>query len=141
MTYLFDTNVVSEFRKQRAHPNVQRWIDSTRPEQHHTSVLVIGELRHGIELKRRYDPLQARHMDIWLEAMISRLSGRIFPVTQRIAETWGHLGIPDPLLDVDAILAATALVHGLTLVTRDEALLSLKAIRAINPFMYHQEQP
>ena len=141
MSYIFDTNIVSEFRKPRTHPNVQRWLDSTRPEQHHTSVLVIGELRHGIELKRRYDALQAGHMDRWLEAMIARLDGRILPVTLSIAEAWGHLGIPDPVPDIDGLLAATALVHGLVLVTRDDALLSLPSIRALNPFMYQQDQP
>ncbi len=135
MSYLIDTNVVSEFRKERrADPNVLRWIDATLPSEHFTSVLVIGEIRHGIELMRRKDRQQAESMEAWLQGMIAKYGGRILPVDQRIADLWGRLGIPDPVPDIDGLLAATALAHGLTLVSRDKALLSLTALRTINPF-------
>ena len=135
MTYLIDTNVISEFRKEhRSDPNVLRWIGATLPEEHHTSVLVIGEIRHGVELMRRRDPRQAEAMERWLAGMVAKYHGRILPIDDRVADAWGRLGIPDPVPDIDGLLAATALVHGLTLVTRDTALLSIGAIRAVNPF-------
>ena len=135
MTYLIDTNVISEFRKEhRAHPNVLRWIGATLPAEHHTSVLVIGEIRHGVELMRRRDPRQAEAMELWMAGMIAKYGDRILPVDQRVADAWGRLGVPDPLPDIDGILAATALVHDLTLVSRNEALLSLRSVRSINPF-------
>ena len=131
MNYLIDTNVISEFRKtRRANPNVLRWIEATLPSEHYTSVLVIGEIRHGIELMRRRDAPQAQAMEQWMHGMIAKYSGRILPVDQRIADAWGHLGVPD----IDGLLAATALVHDLTLVSRDNALLSLPVLRSINPF-------
>lgn len=135
MNYLIDTNVISEFRKKRrANPHVLDWIDATLPEEHFTSVLVIGEIRRGVERIRRRDPGQAQTIEEWLFGMIARYEGRILPVDRNIAEAWGRLGWPDPVPDVDGLLAATALVHDLTLVSRDNALLTLDAIRSINPF-------
>lgn len=135
MNYLIDTNVISEFRKvRRANPNVLRWIEATLPEQHFTSVLVIGEIRHGIELMRRRDVPQAQAMEQWMDGMIAKYAGRILPVDQRIANAWGYLGVPDPVPDIDGLLAATALLHDLTLVSRDNALLSLRELRSVNPF-------
>ena len=135
MSYLIDTNVISEFRKKRrADSNVLRWVDSTLPSEHFTSVLVIGEIRHGIELLRRRDNRQALAMEDWMNGMIARYDGRILTVDRRVADAWGRLGIPDPVPEIDGILAATAMVHGLTLVSRDNALLSLRSVRCINPF-------
>lgn len=135
MSFLLDTNVISEMRKgQRANPGVRRWAASTEPRVQFTSVLVLGEMRYGTELKRRHDPRQADILEAWLQKSIRAFHGRILPVDDRIADAWGRLGIPDPIPDIDGLLAATALVHGLTLVTRDTALLSIDAIRAVNPF-------
>lgn len=135
MKYLIDTNVISEFRKaKRADPNVLRWIEATLPEEHYTSVLVIGEIRHGIELMRRRDAPQAQAMELWLSGMVARYAGRILPIDQRVADAWGRLGAPDPVPEIDGLLAATALVHDMTMVSRDNALLSLRELRSINPF-------
>lgn len=135
VNYLIDTNVISEFRKEhRAHPAVLRWIGRTAPEEHHTSVLVLGELRHGIELVRRHDERQAGALERWLSGMIAKYQGRVLPVSAAIADYWGRLGIPDPIPEVDGLLAATAIVHDLTLVTRDQALLGIKGVKAVNPF-------
>ena len=135
MSYLIDTNVILEFRKEHhADPRVLRWIGATLPSEHHTSVLVIGEIRHGVELLRRRDPQQAHVIERWMNGMIVKYSSRILPVDGRVADAWGRLGIPDPVPDIDGLLAATALVHGLTLVTRYAALLSMGGVRAINPF-------
>lgn len=136
MTYLIDTNVISELRKNaRANPAVLRWVGSTRAGEHHTSVLVIGELRNGVELKRRRDPLQAGVLEGWLNDVILRYEGRILPVDARIAQQWGKLGVPDPLPAVDGLLAATALVHDLTFVTRNRVDVARTGVRILDPFL------
>jgi predicted nucleic acid-binding protein len=135
MNFLVDTNIISELRKrERAHGGVARWAQSVEAIKLHTSVLVIGELRHGIELKRRTDPSQAQALERWLVIVESNLGQRIIPVDSRIADVWGRLGIPDPLPVVDGLLAATAKVHGLTLVTRNVIDMRKTGIQVINPF-------
>jgi toxin FitB len=135
LRFLLDTNVISELRKgARASRGVVKWAASTEPAAQHTSVLVIGELRHSVELRRRSDVTQAAVLEAWLEHAVRSFGGRIFPVDAEIADAWGRLGVPDPLPDIDGLLAATALVHNLTIVTRDKALLGLKVIRTIDPF-------
>lgn len=136
MTYLIDTNVISELRKERrADAAVLKWVQSTRPEEHHTSVLVIGELRRGIEQLRRRDGVQARLMDDWLMGMIMKYSGRILPVDMNVCDIWGHMGTPNPVPVVDSFLAATAIAKGLTVVTRDAGILAMKGVKSINPFV------
>ena len=135
MSFLLDTNVISELRKgQRADPGLQKWAASTEPRRQFTSVLVLGEIRHGTELKRRHDPRQAAVLEAWLEKSIRMFHGRILPVDDKIADAWGRLGIPGPLPDIDGLIAATAKVHGLTVVTRDKAILAMNDIKSINPF-------
>lgn len=137
MSYLLDTNVISELRKRdRIHPSVALWIASVVPDELHTSVLVIGEIRHGITLKRRSDPAQAASLAAWLERIRAGLAGRILPVDERVAETWGGLGAPDPIPTIDGLLAATALVHGMTLVSRNLADLGRTGAVLLNPFLF-----
>lgn len=135
MSYLIDTNVISELRKaERGHPEVVRWAASINPAGLHTSVLVIGEIRRGIELKRRNDAVQAAALDAWLEKMRAGLGPRILPVDERVATLWGRLGIPDALPAIDGLIAATALVHGLTVVTRNLGDLARAGVTILNPF-------
>jgi toxin FitB len=102
VSYLIDTNVISEFRKrERGHPGVVRWVASVDPAELHTSVLVIGEIRRGIELKRRTDPVQAAALEGWLDRIRAGLGGRILPVDERVAELWGRLGVPVTLPAID----------------------------------------
>jgi predicted nucleic acid-binding protein len=133
--FLVDTNVISEMRKrERANPNVIRWLDQTPAEDVGTSVLVLAEIRRGIELKRRTDPLQAKSLDRWFSQMRSRLADRVLPIDETIAETWALLGIPNPLPLIDSLLAATAKVHGLTLVTRNIADIESTGVAVLDPF-------
>lgn len=111
-----------------------RWAASVDPAELHTSVLVIGEIRHGIELKRRSDAAQAAALDMWLNQICARLGGRILPVDERIAEAWGLLGIPDPVPTIDGLIAATAMVHGLTVVTRNISDLARTGVSVLDPF-------
>jgi predicted nucleic acid-binding protein len=135
MSFLVDTNIISELRKrERAHAGVVKWSRSVDAAALHTSVLVMGELRHGIELKRRTDPLQAQVLEQWLATVESNLGSRIIPVDSRIADVWGRLGIPDPVPDIDGLLAATAKVYGLTLVTRNVVDVRKAGVSVFNPF-------
>jgi hypothetical protein len=135
LSYLVDTNVISELRKrERGHPGVVRWAASVEPMELHTSVLVIGEIRHGIELKRRSDTAQAAALEVWLDQLRAGLGGRILPVDERIAEAWGRLGIPDPVPSIDGLIAATAMVHGLTVVTRNVSDLARTGVAVLDPF-------
>ena len=120
MSWLLDTNIVSELRKgERANPGVRAWLAEAAEESLFTSVLVVGELRRGIESIRRRDVPSALALDRWLEAMTDGFADRILPIDREVAEQWGRLNVPDPVPTVDGLLAATALVHGLTLVTRN----------------------
>ena len=110
------------------------WRDSVDSEQLFSSVLVIGELRQGIQRVRRRDGRQAAALDRWLGLLKLEFEDRILPVTTPIAEAWGRLNVPDPLPAIDGLLAATALVHGLTLVTRDSARLEQSGISLLNPW-------
>jgi hypothetical protein len=133
--FLVDTNVISEIRKrERADPNVIRWVNQTPASDIGTSVLVLAEIRRGIELKRRSDPLQAKSLDRWFSQMRTRLAERVLPIDETVAETWAFLGIPNPLPLVDSLLAATAKVHGLTLVTRNIADIESTGVALLDPF-------
>jgi predicted nucleic acid-binding protein len=133
--FLLDTNVISELRKRdRAHPNVVRWVARTAVEQIGTSVLVLADIRRGIELKRRSDPQQAKSLDRWFSQMRMRLGERVLPVDEPVAEAWALLGLPNPLPLIDGLLAATAKVHGLTLVTRNVADMAMAGVLVLDPF-------
>lgn len=135
MKFLIDTNVISEIRKrERADANVIRWVNQTSVEDIGTSVLVLAEIRRGIELKRRSDPLQAKSLDRWLSQMRIRLADRVLPIDETIAETWTLLGIPNPLPLIDSLLAATAKVHGLILVTRNITDIESTGVELLDPF-------
>jgi len=109
--FLLDTNIISEIRKRdRAHPNVARWVARTPAGEIGTSVIVLAEIRRGIELKRRRDPEQAKSLDRWFLQMRTRLGNRVLPIDEPVAEAWALLAIPNPLPLIDGLLAATAKV-------------------------------
>lgn len=135
MKFLIDTNVISEIRKrERADAKVIRWVNQTSVEDIGTSVLVLAEIRRGIELKRRSDPPQAKSLDRWFSQMRIRLADRVLPIDETIAETWALLEIPNPLPLIDSLLAATAKVHGLILVTRNITDIESTGVELLDPF-------
>ena len=135
MKFLLDANIISEIRKRdQAHPNVARWVARTPAAEIGTSVLVLAEIRRGIELKRRNNPEQAKSLDRWFSRMRTRLGDRVLPIDEPVAEAWALLGIPDPLPLIDGLLAATAKVHGLTLVTRNVADIAVVGVSLLDPF-------
>lgn len=133
MSYLLDTDVVSEARP-RGSPHVRRWLASVPGRELFLSVLVLGEVRQGVERIRRRDPVQATGFDAWLSRLQSEYADRLLPVTVAIAEEWGRMNVPDPLPPVDSLLAATAKVHGMTLVTRNVADVASTGVAVLNPF-------
>lgn len=134
MSFLLDTNIVSETRKRRGNAAVKSWIASVHPEDLYLSVLVVGEVRRGIEQLRRRNAEEARVLEAWLASLRRDYAGRLLPVDGDVAEMWGRLNVPNTLPIIDSYLAATALVHGLTLVTRNVADVQRTGVPILNPF-------
>jgi predicted nucleic acid-binding protein len=135
LSYLLDTNVVSELRKkQRCDPGLRRWFEAQVAETLFISVLVLGEIRKGIETIRRRDPAAANALDQWLAALTAGYRDRILPVGLEVAETWGRLGAQRPLPVIDGLMAATARHHGLTFVTRNTQDIAHLDVPWLNPF-------
>jgi predicted nucleic acid-binding protein len=134
MTFLLDTNVVSEVRKPRPDPKVQAWLASVPEGDLYLSVLVVGEIRQGVERLRRRDPARVDPYEAWLSELSRHFADRLVPVTADVCEEWGRLNVPDPLPVVDGLMAATAKVRGWTLVTRNVADLARADVRLLDPF-------
>lgn len=135
MSFLLDTNVVSEIRKKAPNPGVAAWFDSVPASELFLSVLVVGEVRQGIERLARRDSAQAGVFEQWLAQLVAVYGDRIVPVTADVAEIWGRLNVPDPVPVVDGLLAATALAHGWTLVTRNVSDVASTGVRLLDPFV------
>lgn len=121
MRYLLDTNVLSETRKPRGDEGVKAWISSVPSGDLYLSVLVIGEVRRGVERLKRRDPDQAEIYEVWLATVLGDYADRVLPVDAEAAEEWGRMSVPDPVPIVDGLMAATAKVRGMTFVTRNTA--------------------
>jgi toxin FitB len=135
LSYLLDTNVVSELRKgERADANVTAWFAGLADEEIFLSVLTIGEIRRGIENVRRRDPDAAAALDRWLALLSDAHGRRILSIDREIAEEWGRINVPDPLPVVDGLLAATARALGLTLVTRNITDVEGAGVELLDPF-------
>jgi len=135
LSYLLDTNVISELRKgERADSSVSSWFTGLADEEIYLSVLTIGEIRRGVESVRRRDPDSAAALDSWLARLSEAHRDRILAVDRAIAEEWGRMNVPDPLPVVDGLLAATAKVTGLTLATRNVADVEGTGVEILNPF-------
>jgi predicted nucleic acid-binding protein len=133
--YLLDTNVVSEARKGgRTDVHVAGWLESVDDDHLFLSVLVVGEIRKGIEQARSKDPGKARALEGWLAGLVQRYEERVLPITPAVADQWGRLSALRPLSTVDGLLAATAMVHELTLVTRNVVDIDHTGVTLLNPF-------
>jgi predicted nucleic acid-binding protein len=134
VSFLLDTNVVSEVRRRSPNPRVVAWFAAQRQEDLYLSVLTVGELRHGVEGLRRRDAKAAHELDKWLTGLLSAYADHVVPVSAAVADNWGRLNPPDRLPVIDGLLAATALVYGWTFVTRNGADVERTGVRTLNPF-------
>jgi hypothetical protein len=135
LSLLVDTNVLSELRKgDRANAHVRTWFAGVSPEEIYLSVLVIGELRRGVESIRRRDAKQAVVLERWLTRITTDHTERILSIDDRVADRWGRLTAKQPGSVIDTLMAATALVHGLVLVTRNIKDVEWTGVSCVNPF-------
>ena len=133
--YLLDTNIVSELRKPRPHGAVVAWVKTLRPEQVFLSAVTIGELQAGVELTRRNDPDKAQEIEDWLNQVEASFAS--LPMDSACFREWARLmaGKSSELIE-DAMIAATARVHGLRVATRNERDFRQFQVGAFNPFQF-----
>ena len=131
--YLLDTNIVSELRKRKPHGAVLAWMDTLRPEQIFISAVTIGELQAGAELTRKNDPAKAAEIESWL--MVTEGTFSVIPMDAACFREWARLkaGKSSELIE-DAMIAATARVHGLQVATRNEKDFRQFQVASFNPF-------
>jgi toxin FitB len=134
MTYLLDTNVVSELRKRQPDPRVLAWYEGVPSSRLFISVLTVGEIRLGIERLRRKDAVAAHALDQWLGGLLGAYADHVIGLDVETAQEWGRLNVPNPLPVIDGLLAACARVRGWTLVTRNTADLARSGTALLNPF-------
>ncbi len=134
MGYLIDSNILSELRKPRRAEHVAAWFRRAPASDMFTSVLVMAELRRGSQLLRRRDPASAERLEVWISDLWTAFEERVLLVTPDIANRWADLMVPDPIPVIDGLLAATALVHDLTLVTRNTKDVARTGVKVFDPF-------
>ena len=130
--YLIDTNVVSEAR--RGSPQATGWLRSVDPASVYLSTLTLGEIMRGIALKQKSDPKAAGHLAEWLRKLRHDHADRILAVTDQISVEWGRIAAIRPRGDIDGLIAATAIVHDLILVTRNVGDFEDTGATVINPW-------
>jgi predicted nucleic acid-binding protein len=132
--YLLDTIVLSELRKRRRDAGVVAWIGSVAPADLYLSAVTIAEIELGIERQRAVDPAFAQELGAWLDLTLRVYGDRILPLTVAIARRWGRLAAQIGNQELDLAIAATALEHGLTVVTRNVSDFERAGVATLNPF-------
>ncbi len=136
--YVLDTNVVSELRKAKdgkADKHVTAWAVSIPPSSQFVSVITIMELELGVLRIERRDPMQGAALRAWLDdRVLPTFTDRVLPIDTEVARRCAGLHVPDPRAERDALIAATALVHGMAVVTRNTADFEPTGVRIINPW-------
>lgn len=138
--YLLDTNVVSELRRQRPHGGVRAWLESLDDAQLHLSAVTLGEIQAGIEMTREQNPDKAKEIEAWLELVAGTYN--VLPMDAAAFRAWARLmHRKSNTLYEDAMIAATAKVHGLTVATRNVADFNALGINVFNPFGHDEKEP
>lgn len=136
--FLLDTNVISELRKAgdgKTDVNVVAWLSSVDATTFYLSAITLMELEHGILLAERRDPMQGARLRAWMDNhILPEFSERTLPVDKAVALRCARLHVPNPCPERDAFIAATALVHGMTVVTRNVADFEPTGVRLLNPW-------
>ena len=132
--YLLDTNVISETRKARADGGVMAFLSAADAAGLFLSVLTLGELRKGVEAKRRTDPISADQLGSWVDGIETIFADRVLPVDAAVARRWGELSADRRLPVIDTLIAATAIRHGLTLVTRNTRDVEPTGVPLVDPW-------
>jgi hypothetical protein len=137
LTYLVDTNVWSELRNRgRSNVNVRAWAQSVRETELYLSVVTVFEIERGVLLMERRDARQGARLRAWLEQhVLAPFEQKILPIDAKIARRCASLHVPDPRPERDALIAATALTHGLTVVTRNASDFEAMGVAVLNPWM------
>jgi hypothetical protein len=142
VSYLIDTNIISEVRKgDRCDVHVSAWYASISDGDIFLSTLVLGEIRKGIELARPSDPDKAAALERWLRQVEAMFDGRVLGIDNAVSDQWGRLSAIRPIPVIDGLLAATALVNGLTLVTRNDRDVAGLGAVVLNPFRISRNRP
>lgn len=134
MSFLLDTNVVSETRRKAPDPKVVAWVLQADPSDLFISAMTLGEIAKGVALRAKQSPAQAAGLEQWLAKARTEYANRIVAIDADIAEAWGRLDAKRNLPVVDGLLAATALVRGMTLVTRNVRDVAGAGITRLNPW-------
>jgi toxin FitB len=135
MSFLIDTNVISEVRNgARCDPKVAAWYATVEDGDLYLSALILGEIRRGIEVARPRDPAKADALQAWLESVVAAFGNRVISVDVAVSDEWGRMSAIRPVPVIDGLLAATAMVHRLTLVTRKDSDVRRLGVRVLNPF-------
>ena len=132
--FLIDTDVLSALRRGERHPAAARWLEAQRTSDLYLSVVTIGEIERGIEQQQRRDPAFAGALARWLDRVLAWYGDRILPVDLATAQRWGRLSATLGYESADLLIAATALEHGLTVVTRNVKHFEPVAVSVFNPF-------
>ena len=132
--YLLDTNVISETRKTRADSGVMAFLSAADAPGLFLSVLTLGELRKGVEAKRRSDPLIADRLGAWVDGIETTFADRVLAVDTATARRWGELSAGRTLPVIDTLIAATAIERGLALVTRNTRDVASTGVLLVDPW-------
>ena len=132
--YLLDTNLISETRKIRADAGVMAFLAAADATRLFLSVLTLGELRKGVEAKRRADSATADRLGAWMDRIETTFADRILPVDTPAARLWGELSARRTLPVIDTLIAATAITRGLTLVTRNTRDVAATGVPLLDPW-------
>lgn len=132
--FILDTDVISALRRQDRNPEIVGWVRGQQATALHLSVITLGEIERGIARQRQRDPVFGRELASWLDRVLSSYSDRIIPINLATALRWGRLSAALGHSGPDLLIAATALEHGLAVVTRNVRHFEPTGVRVVNPF-------